>query len=100
MKKLPPDWVTQGLLYLEHKKYLLLAYLKWVATNFDEQRLYPFLSDLTFHYRNLLAILKGQTDSQNAFPAKISKLDLKEFKVEYERIAEDPEYLEVILQVL
>ena len=34
------------------------------------------------------------------FPAKISKLDLQEFKVEYERIAEDPEYLEVILQVV
>jgi hypothetical protein len=71
-----------------------------VAANFDEQRLYPLLSDLIFHYRNLLAIRKEQANSQSAFPAKISKLDLQEFKVEYERIAEDPEYLEVILQIL
>ena len=56
MKELKFDWLTEGLIDFEYKKYILLAYLKEVRHNFSMNRLYPYLSDLVFHYRNLQQI--------------------------------------------
>jgi len=42
MKKLPTNWLTDGLINFEYKKYLLLAYLKSVEEEFESKRLYPF----------------------------------------------------------
>ena len=60
MTELSKDWLTQGLIDFEYKKYILLAYLKNVRQNFQGQILYPFLSDLVFHYRNLLSIRENK----------------------------------------
>ena len=53
MEKLSKDWLTQGLIDFEYKKYLLLAYLQKAKKSFEKVELYPFLADLVFHYRNL-----------------------------------------------
>ena len=58
MKKLEKDWLTSGLIDFEYKKYILLAYLQEVKGNFDSNKLYPHLSDLIFHYQNLLDLKK------------------------------------------
>jgi hypothetical protein len=50
MKKLEEDWLTKGLIDFEYKKYILLDYLQHIKEQFKERRLYPFLSDLVFHY--------------------------------------------------
>ena len=49
MEKLSQDWLTQGLIDFEYKKYVLLAYLKTAKESFGRVELYPFLTDLVFH---------------------------------------------------
>ena len=100
MNKLHPDWVTEGLIDFEYKKYLLLAYLQWVSKRFTEQKLYPFLSDLVFHYRNLVSIRDSRSRAKKQFPKKLSRLDFEQFRVEYEKMVEDGAYMETIGQIL
>jgi hypothetical protein len=53
MERLKDGWLTEGLIDFEYKKYQLMAYFKHVKESFNRVELYPFLSDLVFHYRNL-----------------------------------------------
>jgi hypothetical protein len=52
MDKLKDNWLTDGLIDFEYKKYQLLAYFKNVKESFQRVELYPFLGDMIFHYRN------------------------------------------------
>ncbi len=53
MKNLSENWMTEGWIDFEYKKYLLLAYLKDVGVNFKQVKLYPPLADLIHHYSKL-----------------------------------------------
>jgi len=100
MKKLDANWITEGLMDFEYKKYILLAYLKQACEDFSAHRLYPVLSDLIFHYNNLLIFEKNRHFTANQFPQKISKLDFKNFTVKYERLIHDEEFMEEIEHIL
>lgn len=100
MKTLHPEWLTQGRLDFEYKKYILLAYLQETTGLFNEKKLYPFLSDLIFHYNNLLSVKENKKVITNAFPKNIRKIDLENFRIEYERIINDDEYLEIINEII
>lgn len=100
MQRLNPNWVTEGLIDFEYKKYLLLAYLQWISQNFNESKLYPFLSDLIFHYENLVSIHEKKGVATNKFPKRISKIDLENFRLEYEKMVEGTDYMETIGQIL
>ncbi len=76
MKQLNLNWITEGLMDFEYKKYLLLAYLQEVSRDFDEKKLYPVLSDLVMHYNNLITIKRNKTYVSNQFPKQISKIDI------------------------
>ncbi|MCS6916222.1 MAG: hypothetical protein RMK52_00830 [Chitinophagales bacterium] len=100
MKQLQPNWITEGLIDFEYKKYLLLAYLKEVSKHFDECRLYPFLSDLLAHYNNLITIKQNKTYVSKQFPRQISRVDLENFTVEYERMIVDDACMEEVEAIL
>lgn len=100
MKKLNPNWITEGLIDYEYKKYILLAYLQEVNQQFNEQKLYPFLSDLIFHYKNLLGIKKNKEVATNSFPKKMTKMDLEKFKFHYEKMIGDDKYMNEIENIL
>ncbi|MFI5170812.1 MAG: hypothetical protein ACHQFW_00390 [Chitinophagales bacterium] len=100
MTSLNSNWVTEGLLDLEYKKYLLLAYLQSINKQFDEKKIYPFLPDLIAQYNNLIAIKQNKKIADEILPKKISKLDLEQFKIEYEHIMHDNEHLDVILKIV
>ena len=85
MKKLAPNWITEGLIDFEYKKYVLLAYLNFIHQNFDEKLLYPFLADLIFHYQNLLSLKENKDKTKESFNKQIKKLDLENFKIEFEK---------------
>jgi len=53
MAELKQDWLTDGPIDFEYKKYLLLAYMQHVGQEFDARKLYPKFSELVEHYRNL-----------------------------------------------
>ena len=51
---LSETWFMEGYIDFELQKYRLLAYLKEVRQSFEQAMLYPQLSDIVFHYNNLL----------------------------------------------
>jgi hypothetical protein len=89
MERLSKDWLTQGLIDFEYKKYVLLAYLKNVKHSFDRVELYPFLADLVFHYRNLLAVKENKTLIRESFPREISLEEFNKLELRYKELVED-----------
>ena len=88
MEKLPNDWLTQGLIDFEYKKYVLLAYLQTVKNSFNQVQLYPFLGDLVFHYRNLIAVKENQKLIRESFPREISVEDFQKLELTYRKLIE------------
>lgn len=100
MERLEENWITQGLVDFEYKKYILLAYLQHISHKFDEQKLYPELADLIQHYRNLQQLKNSQEQIRNNFPKKLTHLDLKNFLAHYELTMNEEEYMEEISLIL
>ena len=82
MMLLNENWLTQGLMDLEYKKYILLAYMNEVKQNFGTRRLYPFLSDLVFHYNNLKTLKENKKLIFQNFPKEISKADFEKLEIQ------------------
>jgi hypothetical protein len=89
MERLPNDWLTQGLIDFEYKKYVLLAYLQNVKNSFSRVELYPFLGDLVMHYRNLLAVKENKTLFRESFPKEISLEEIQKLELTYRKMVED-----------
>ena len=89
MDKLNENWITENHIDFEYKKYVLLAYLQHVSERFDETRLYPALSELVSHYRNVKALKENKQAMFDSFPEKLSQADLHNFKLVYEKLCED-----------
>ena len=60
MKQLSETWFVEGYIDFELKKYTLLAYLQQINKYFNENKLYPQLADLIFHYNNLQALKENK----------------------------------------
>lgn len=89
MDSLNRNWLTEGLIDFEYKKYVLLAYLKRVRESFNEKKLYPSMSDLLFHYRNLMSVKENKKLLHENFPKRISKTDFDKLQIVYEEIVKD-----------
>lgn len=100
MEKLSKDWITNGLVDFEYKKYVLLAYLQHVQGNFDKVKLYPFLSDLLESYEDTLRFQKRKNLMRSGFPKEISRIDLEKLKVLYEELTEDSELMEQLEDIV
>jgi len=96
MRKLNANWITEGLIDFEYKKYVLLAYLQNISKNFNSQKLYPFLSDLIYHFQNLTDIKEKTAISSNSFNHQLRKIDLDNFKMEYQKAIEENEFMDEI----
>lgn len=100
MANLTHDWLTEGLIDYEYKKYLLLAYLKDIKTRFDSSELYPFLSDLIMHYRNLQRVKANKELIYESFPKSISRADFKKLEFTYKRIINDDEVMNELNDII
>ncbi len=89
MENLKDNWLTEGLIDFEYKKYQLLAYLQNVKESFKRVELYPFLSDLVFHYRNLMTLRENKLMIGESFPKELSTERLKNLEISYRKIIED-----------
>lgn len=89
MEQLKVDWLTDGLIDFEYKKYVLLAYLKNVKSNFEDRKLYPFISDMIFHYQNLMTLKSNKSLIYENFPKSISKADFSKLELTYRKLIED-----------
>jgi hypothetical protein len=100
MKKLNENWLTQGLIDYEYKKYVLLAYLKTVHDSFGRVELYPFLADLVFHYQNLIRVKDNKDLIFESFPKEISKEDFNRLQLSYKKIVEDDSTMQEIASII
>jgi hypothetical protein len=89
MEKLKDNWLTDGLIDFEYKKYQLLAYFQNVKKSFKRLELYPFLSDMIFHYRNLILLKENKTLISESFPKELSPESMKNMVLNYRRIIDD-----------
>ncbi len=93
MKQLSETWFAEGRIDFELKKYTLLAYLQQVNSYFNENKLYPQLSDVIFHYNNIVAFRENKKYLQEHFPKKLTGIQLQKLQVLYELMIEDDELM-------
>lgn len=96
METLDKNWLTDGLIDFEYKKYLLLSYLQQAGKQFDEKKLYPKLSELLEHYQTLQQFKEKKLAVAKDFPKEISRLDFEKFKIEYKETFKDDELIKEI----
>ncbi|MDP2042008.1 MAG: hypothetical protein Q8S14_13140 [Algoriphagus sp.] len=99
MKTLPKNWITEGLIDFEYKKYQLLAYLQEANREFQAVKLYPVLSDLIDHHRVLHELNSGKTQLSNLFPKALNGIDFQSAQLQYQPKVEDGEVMKEISQI-
>ncbi|MFI5155342.1 MAG: hypothetical protein ACHQEM_04125 [Chitinophagales bacterium] len=100
MKTLSETWFADGYIDFELKKYTLLAYLKEVHQYFNENKLYPQLGDIIFHYNNLVAFRENKKFLQEQFPKKLSGVQIEKLQVLYEQIIQDDELMQELEDII
>jgi hypothetical protein len=100
MENLKKEWLTEGLIDFEYKKYVLLAYLKNTKESFKRVELYPFLADLVFHYRNLLTLKENKSLIYDSFPKELSLENFQKLEVTYKKIIEDDSVMREIESII
>jgi hypothetical protein len=100
MKSLGINWFIEGSIDFEYKKYILLDYLQEINRYFDKSKLYPNLTDLIFHYNNLLYFKKNKSMLQQAFPQRLTQADIAAVKLTYQKIVDDDSSMREIEQII
>ncbi len=100
MKQLSETWFAEGRIDFELKKYTLLAYLQEVNKHFDENKLYPQLADMIFHYNNIVAFRENKKYLQEHFPKKITGMQMQKLQLLYEQMIEDDELMQELEDII
>lgn len=99
MRTLSKNWMTEGLIDFEYKKYQLLAYLQETNKHFQAAKLYPSLGELIEHHRNLNEFKSGKKKLSDMFPKALSNVDLDQAKLHFEPREKDGNLIEEINQI-
>ncbi len=100
MKQLSETWFAEGYIDFELKKYTLLAYLQEVNKYFDQNKLYPQLADVVFHYNNLVSFRENKKFLQEHFPKKMTGIQLEKLQLLYEQMIEDDELMQELEEII
>src|SRR6478735_8571479 len=100
MKQLSETWFAEGYIDFELKKYTLLAYLKEINKYFNENKLYPQLSDLIFHYNNIVAFRENKKYLQEHFPKKLTGIQIEKLQVLYEQMIADDDLMQELEAII
>jgi len=100
MKQLSETWFAEGRIDFELKKYTLLAYLQEVNKYFNENKLYPQLADMVFHYNNIVAFRENKKYLQEHFPKKLSGMQMEKLQLLYEQMIEDDELMQELEDII
>ena len=93
MMNLSETWFVEGNIDFESKKYLLMAYLQQISTQFNEQKLYPHLADAIFHYNNIVAFKENKRFLQQQFPKRLTGIQIQKLEILYEEMIADDELM-------
>ncbi|MBK8141530.1 MAG: hypothetical protein IPK57_11285 [Chitinophagaceae bacterium] len=100
MKSLSETWFAEGRIDFELKKYTLLAYLQEVNKYFTENKLYPQLADIIFHYNNIVAFRENKKYLQEHFPKKLTGIQMEKLQVLYQQMIEDDELMQELEDII
>ncbi len=100
MKTLSQTWFADGYIDFELKKYTLLAYLQEVNKHFGENKLYPQLADVIFHYNNLVAFRENKKYLQEQFPKKLTMIQMEKLQMLYEQMIEDDDLMQELEAII
>ena len=100
MKNLSETWFAEGYIDFELKKYTLLAYLKEVNKYFNENKLYPQLADVIFHYNNLVAFRENKKFLQEHFPKRFTGIQMEKLQLLYEQMIGDDELMQELEEII
>ena len=100
MKTLSETWFADGYIDFELKKYTLLAYLQEINKYFNQNKLYPQLADIIFHYNNLSAFRENKKFLQEQFPKKLSGMQIEKLQMLYEQMIEDDELMKELEEII
>jgi hypothetical protein len=84
----------EGYIDFELQKYRLLSYLQTVNQYFHQNKLYPQLSDVIFHYNNLVAFKDNKRFLQDQFPKRINEVNMQKLELAYEQMLADDELMQ------
>jgi hypothetical protein len=77
-----------------------LAYLQDVHAQFTETRLYPALSDLVFHYRNLTSFVEQKQAIYNSFPERLTEIDMKNLRMAFSKVMSNDDLMNHLEEVV
>jgi len=100
MKTLSETWFAEGYIDFELKKYTLLAYLQQINKGFGENKLYPQLSDIIFHYNNIVAFRDNKKFLQEHFPKRLTGIQMEKLSLLYEQVIEDSELMKELEEII
>ena len=100
MKQLSETWFADGYIDFELKKYTLLAYLQETNKYFNQNKLYPQLADLIFHYNNLVAFRENKKFLQEHFPKKLTGIQIEQLQVLYEQMIQDNDVMHELEEII
>jgi len=100
MKSLSETWFAEGYIDFELKKYTLLAYLQEVNKCFNENKLYPQLADVIFHYNNIVSFRSNKKYLQEHFPKKLTGIQLQKLQLLYEQLIEDDDMMKELEDII
>jgi hypothetical protein len=100
MKHLSETWFAEGRIDFELKKYTLLAYLQEITRYFNENKLYPQLADIIFHYNNIVAFRENKKYLQEHFPKKMTGVQMEKLQFLYEQMLEDDELMSELEDII
>jgi hypothetical protein len=100
MKQLSQTWFAEGYIDFELKKYTLLAYLQQINKYFNENKLYPQLSDLIFHYNNIVAFRENKKYLEEHFPKKLTGIQIEKLQVLYEQMIADDDLMRELEEII
>ncbi|UCS95657.1 hypothetical protein KZP23_11865 [Echinicola marina] len=100
MKTLSDNWIVEGWIDFEYKKYLLLAYLKQVDRHFSKAKLYPPLADLVRHYETLMGFSNKKEMLKQAFPKRLTGVDYKKAELKKTMDMPDDEMMRELEEIM
>jgi hypothetical protein len=100
MKTLSETWFADGYIDFELKKYTLLAYLQEIHKYFNQNKLYPQLAEIIFHYNNLAAFRENKKYLQEQFPKRLTGLQIEKLQVLYEQMIEDDTLMQELEDII
>ncbi len=98
--KLAANWLTENHIDFEYKKYMLLAYLQGVEKEYKHSRIYPWLSEVIEHYRNLMLVKNNAESMKKGFHKELKGIDWQKLQFIYEEKEEDLELIRELREII